>query len=307
MKNAVDTDGLGAAQSTLRHRPRENDAPQPTVVIEAVPDGILARLRTVWRYRGFYGFLVREITGRKARGSVFGFWILIIRPLIPVAMLIFMFSRLSPIDTGNVPYPVFFLSGYLPWRAFQSAMIYLPRTLTWTQSIMRRTYFPRLLVPLAGFGYTFIELAILVVAFAIVVLTSWNAGGSFPLHLGWHTLWLVPSLVAALLFALAVGLVMSIVALFFRDVIFTLRYFIQVVMFLTPVVYPITAVPESYRWVMFTVNPMAQVVMMSQLALTGQGELQLGFVFLSFATILAALCAGVLFFLRAERLLGDQL
>lgn len=302
----VNPDGLlGAAQSIP---PRwEIDPTRPTAIIEAAPDGILARLRAVWRYRGFYGFLVREITGRKARGSVFGYWILIIRPLIPVAMLTFTFSRLSPVNTGEVPYPVFFLSGYIPWRLFQSAMIYLPRTLTWAQSIMRRTYFPRLLVPLAGFGYTFIELAILVVAFALVVVTSWNASGSFPLHLGWHTLWLVPSLTAALLFALAVGLVMSVVALFFRDVLFSMRFFIQVVMFLTPVVYPVTAVPEPYRWVMFTVNPMAQVVVISRLALTGHGELQPGFVLLSFATILAALCAGVIFFLRAERLLGDQL
>jgi lipopolysaccharide transport system permease protein len=186
-------------------------------------------------------------------------------------------------------------------------MVYLPRTLQWTQGIMRKTYFPRLLVPLAGFGNTFIEIGVLAVAFAIVVaMTAWSEG-SFPLNLGWHTLWVIPSLAAALLFALAVGLVVSVVALFFRDVIFSTRFFVQVVMFLTPVVYPATSVPEPYRSLMYVLNPMAQVVMTSRWALTGQGELQLGFVLVSYVTILVALAAGLLFFLRAERLLGDQL
>jgi len=279
---------------------------QPTIVIEARPQTIRARLGALWRYRGFYGLLFKEITTRKSRGTLLGFWWLIIRPLIPAAGLIFVFGNVQPLETG-VPYPIFFLSGYIPWRMFQSAITYLPRTLTWTQGIMRRTYFPRLLVPLAGFGMTFIELAVLLVVLAVVALLPVASGSPFPLHLGWHTLWLLPCLLAALLFALAFGLVFSVVALFFRDVIFSLRFFSQMVMFLTPVIYPVTFVPEGYRWALYALNPMAQVVLVSRWALTGQGALDLPFVFLSFGTILAALAAGLAFFLRAETHLGAQM
>lgn len=279
---------------------------QPTIVIEARPETLRARLAALWRYRGFYGFLFKEITTRKSRGTLLGFWWLIIRPLIPAAGLIFLFGNVQPLETG-VPYAIFFLSGYIPWRVFQSAMLYLPRTLTWMQGIMRRTYFPRLLVPLAGFGMTFIELALLVVVFAIAVTVTTVNSGAFPLHLGWHTLWLLPCLLAALLLALAFGLVFSVVALFFRDVIFSLRFFSQAFMLLTPVIYPVTFVPEAYHWVLYALNPMAQVVLVSRWALTGQGAFDLPFVLLSFGTILAMLAASLAFFLRAETHLGDQM
>jgi lipopolysaccharide transport system permease protein len=279
----------------------------PSLVIEARPETMLARLASLWRYRGFFGFLFNELTLRKARGTLLGIWGLLLRPLIPAVILIYTFGSIRPLDTGTtVPYSVFFLSGYIPWRLFQSSLRYVPRSLTWSQSLMRRTYFPRLLVPLAGFGMTFIETGILIGAFVVVVaMTAWR-GEPFPLHLGWHTIWLLPCLLAALLFSLAFGLVFSVVALFFRDVIFSLRLFSQVAMLATPILYPVSFVPEQYRWALYTLNPMAQIVMVSRWSLTGQGGLDLGFLMISFGTVLVALAASVVFFLRAEAHLGDQ-
>jgi lipopolysaccharide transport system permease protein len=293
--------------TTVPPREAVDGGPQPTIVIEARPDTISARLRSLWRYRGFYGFLFQELTMRKGRGTLLGMWGVMLRPIIPAAGLIFAFGSVRPVDTGGVPYAIFFLSGYIPWQMFQSALRYVPRSLGWSQSLMKRTYFPRLLVPLAGFGMTFIEFSILAVVFAVTVgLTLWR-GEPFPLHLGWHTLWLLPCLIGTLLFALSFGLVFSVVALFFRDVIFSLRFFSQMMMFLTPVIYPVTFVPEAYRWALFAFNPMAQLVTVSRWSLTGQGELDLPFLMLSFATILVALAGSVAFFLRAEVHLGDQM
>ena len=284
-----------------------DDAPPPTIVIEARPDTVAARLRSLWRYRGFYSFLFKELTTRKGRGTLLGMWGVMLRPIIPAAGLIFAFGSVRPVDTGGVPYAIFFLSGYIPWQMFQSALRYVPRSLTWSQSLMKRTYFPRLLVPLAGFGMTFIEFLILAVVFvAAIGMTMWR-GEPFPLRLGWHTLWLVPGLIGTLLFALSFGLVFSVVALFFRDVIFSLRLFAQVMMFLTPVIYPVTFIPEAYRWVVYVMNPMAQLVIVCRYALIGEGDFHLGFLLLSFAMILVALAGSTAFFLRAEVHLGDQM
>ena len=292
---------------TSTHPQAAAGAPQPTIVIEARPDTVSARLRSLWRYRGFYSFLFTELTMRKGRGTLLGIWGIMLRPIIPAVALIFAFGSVRPVDTGGVPYAIFFLSGYIPWQMFQSALRYLPRSLGWSQSLMKRTYFPRLLVPLAGFGMTFIEFLILAVVFAAaVVMTMWR-GAPFPLHLGWHTLWLVPGLIGTLLFALSFGLVFSVVALFFRDVIFSLRFFAQIMMFLTPVIYPVTFIPEAYRWVLYVLNPMAQLVMVCRYALIGEGDFQLPFLLLSFAMILVALAGSVAFFLRAELHLGDQM
>jgi lipopolysaccharide transport system permease protein len=312
--------GLSGLPSEARSAREGSDAPAwpphadaapglaPTVVIEARPETFVARLKALWRFRGFYGFLFKEITTRKARGTMLGLWWLIIRPVISAVAMIVVFASLKPLGTAeDVPYPVFFLSGFIPWRLFQSAVTQLPRSLMWMQGIMRRTYFPRLLVPLAAFGTTLIEFAVLWVVLAVAVGIIVAGGAPFPLDIRWETLWLLPCLLAALAFALAFGLVLSVVALFFREVVFTIRYIAQVFMFLTPVVYPPTFVPESYRWLLFTVNPMAQVVNVSRWALTGRGELDLPFLLLSFGMILVALALALAFFVRAEAQLGDQL
>jgi lipopolysaccharide transport system permease protein len=284
-------------------------AADPTTVIEARPETLAARLRALWRYRGFYGFVFREILMRKARGTLLGFWWLILRPLIPAAGFIVAFTVVAPLETGaGIPYPVFFLSGFVPWRLFQGTLTILPRSLMWTRAIMRRTYFPRLLVPLAAFGPALIELAILCVVFvAVVVALMWSSGAPPPIRVGWETLWLLPCLVGALALALAFGIVLSVVALFFRDVVFSIGYVVQLFMFVTPVLYPVTAVPESYRTALFVLNPMAQIVHVSRWAITGHGEFEPVFVVLAFATITLALMASVAFFLRAEAHLGDQM
>lgn len=291
-----------------RARGAATSGPDPIVVIEARPQALGERMRALWRYRGFYGFLFREILMRKARGTVLGVWWIILRPLIPAAGFIAAFTTVAPVDTGgDVPYAVFFLSGFIPWRFFQGALTILPRSLMWTRAIMKRTYFPRLLVPLAGFGPALIELAILIVIFLVVAAAlSWQSGAGV-LQLSWVTLWIIPCLIGALMLALAFGMVLSVVALFFRDVVFSVGYVTQMFMFVTPVLYPPTIVPAEYRWVLYVLNPMAQMVEVSRWALTGTGEFAPGLVALSFAMILTLFGLAVTFFLRAEAHLGDQM
>ena len=280
---------------------------QPTIIIEARPETLGARLRSLWQYRAFLGFLSKEIVMRRARGTLLGFWWVLLRPLMPVVTLIFTFTSVKPVETpAGVPYSVFFLSGYITWRVFQSALTYLPRTMTWMQSIMRRAYFPRLLVPVAGLAPTLIEFALLCGAFVVVVVSAWWQDGHLPIRVGWQMLALLPALLGALMFALAIGMPTAVVALFFRDVRYAMRSFAGVFMFLTPVVYPVTFIPEQYRWAMYAFNPMAAVVEMSRWALIG-GQLDPVYLALSFLTNIVLFVASVTFFLRAEAYLGDQL
>ena len=281
---------------------------QPTIVIEARPEGVGARLRSLWQYRAFLNFLSKEIVMRRARGTLLGIWWVLFRALAPAVTLIFTFTSVKPVETSaGVPYSVFFLSGYITWRVFQSSLTYLPRVMTWTQGIMRRAYFPRLLVPLAGLAPTLIEFAVLIVAFAVVVIAAWWNDGHVPLTIGWQMLAVIPAVIGALMFALAIGMPTAIIALFFRDVRYAIRSFAGVFMFLTPVVYPVTFIPEQYRWAMYAFNPMAAIVELSRWALTGAGELSPLYITLSFATNIILLVASTAFFLRAEAHLGDQL
>ncbi|HVZ23123.1 MAG TPA: ABC transporter permease, partial [Vicinamibacterales bacterium] len=281
----------------------------PTVVIEARPETFAGTFQAMWRYRSFFGLLFRENLLRRARGTLLGFWWVILRPLMAAAGFIATFVFVAPLNTGTgVPYPVFFLSGFIPWRLFQATVTQLPRAVMRSRGMMSRTYFPRLLVPLAGFGQALIEVGLLCAVFVIVVATQWwTHPGQAPIRLGIQTVWLLPCLLGALAFAVAIGMVFGIVALFFRDVVFSLTYIVQLVMFVTPVLYPATFVPGSYRWLLYSLNPMAQMVTVSRWALTGQGAFEPFFVLLAFVTIAVVFAAAVVFFLRAERYLGDQL
>jgi lipopolysaccharide transport system permease protein len=281
---------------------------QPTIVIEARPESVAARLRSLWQYRAFLGFLSKEIVMRRARGTLLGFWWVLFRALAPVVTLIFTFTSVKPVETSaGVPYSVFFLSGYITWRVFQSSLTYLPRVMTWTQGIMRRAYFPRLLVPLAGLAPTLIEFALLIVAFVVVTSVAWWNDGHLAVRIGWRMLAVVPAIIGAFMFALAIGMPTAIIALFFRDVRYAIRSFAGVFMFLTPVVYPVTFIPEQYRWAMYAFNPMAAIVELSRWALIGSGELNPLYIALSFATNVVLFAASTAFFLRAEAHLGDQL
>ena len=283
-------------------------SPTPTVVIEARPDTLPAVLRALWRYRGFYGLLFKDLLMRRARGTLLGIWWVFLRPLSAAGGYIAAFTVVAPSVTAgsNIPYPVFFLSGFITWRLFAATLQHVPRSLTRSRSIMAKTYFPRLLVPFAGFGLAVIEVGFLLVIFiALAAWTAWN--GPSPVSLRLATLWIIPCLLGSLLFALAFGMVLGIIALFFRDIMYSARYFSQLMMFVTPVLYPPEAVPGSFRWVVFTLNPMAQMVTVSRWALTGQGQFEAGFVALAFVSILVVFGLAVWFFLRAEAQLGDQL
>lgn len=275
-------------------------------IIEARPRTFMARLLGMWQHRTFYPFLFKELMTRKFRNTLLGFWWLIIRPLVPTTIFIVVFTFVRPIESDGLPYPIFFLSGMMTWTVFSSAVTFLPRTLMWMRGLMRRTYFPRLLVPLAALGPPLIEFLVILTLFAGVVVSFTVTDGQFPLELSWNTTWFVACIFMALLFGVSIGMVASVVALFIRDVIFSVPYFAQMLMFLTPVIYPVTFLPEPYRWILY-LNPMATIVEVSRWSLTGQGEFDPRRVVLAFGAVILVFTTSVVFFLRAEPHLNDVL
>jgi lipopolysaccharide transport system permease protein len=276
-------------------------------IIEARPKTVGTRLLALWQFRGFYPFLFKEITMRKFRGTLLGFWWLIIRPLVPTVMAIVTFAFIVPIESHGLPYAVFYFSGFITWNVFHATVNFMPRTMLWMQAIMRRTYFPRLLVPFASLGPPLIETALMLGLFALLLIFFQVTTGTMYLQLSWNLLWFPLCLLLALMLAIAVGMITSVMALFVRDIIFTVAYFAQILMFLTPVLYPVSFIPETYRWILYVLNPMAELVEASRWALTGQGDFSLVFLAISAAMVLSAFALSVAFFLRAERYLADEM
>lgn len=278
-----------------------------TIVIEARSKGLFSAIAAVWQYRAFWPFLFREIAMRKFRATVLGFWWLILRPLIPAAFAILVFTFVVPMESYGLPYAIFYFSGMVAWNMFQGNVTFMARTMLWMQNIMRRTYFPKLLVPMSSSGPPLMELAVVFVMFLMATGYFYYQDGISYIRFGWNLLWFPVAIFLAYLFSMAIGMVCSVIALFAKDIVFSVRYFTQLFMFLTPVLYPVTFIPEQYRWVLYTLNPMAKVVELSRWSLTGVGTFDPVFTAVSAGMILLTLVLCVVFFLRAEDLLADQI
>jgi lipopolysaccharide transport system permease protein len=142
--------------------------------------------------------------------------------------------------------------------------------------------------------------------FILAVAGLWLFTGQTHLVWGWSMLWFPVSAALALLLAVAVGMVLSVVAVLLRDVVFTVPYFVQVMMLLTPVIYPVAFVPEAYRWILYAINPMASLVDVGRWALIGVGHPSMLWLAVSAVEIIAISCACVVMFLRADSLLADH-
>jgi lipopolysaccharide transport system permease protein len=279
----------------------------PVTVIEARPKTLAARLYALWQYRSFHSLLVKEITLKQVRGTLLGVWWLIIRPLIPALVAVVTFTFILPVQTHGLPYVIFLLSGYMTWQLFQATLVFVPRTLQWMRGLMRRTYFPKLLVPMASIGPPLVEFVILLTLFAVALIYIYVSSGTLHLRVGWEMLWFPVCLFLAMTLGVAIGMTLSVIVLFIRDVIFTVRYVAQLMIFVTPVLYPASLLSEPWRSLIYILNPMAQFVEVSRWSLTGYGDFQPLFLALSIAINLVIIALSVAFFMRAETYLADEI
>jgi len=275
------------------------------IVIEARPTSIVGRFRDAWKYRRYYPILLKEITMRKFRNTVLGFWWLIIRPLIPVVIAIVTFTYFIEMDTGDLPYGIFFMAGFIVWNVVESTLQFMARTMMWTRNIMKKMYLPKLLIPFASIGPPAIELGIVIIAFFVLLGYYYYTVDIF--YLQWDIgLLLFPVCVfLAAALSIAIGSVIAMVALVMRDIIYSVRYVMQLIMFITPVIYPLSAVPEDVQWVFIALNPMTGVIETSRWALTGFESFDPILLLISVIqiTLICLLC--LTFFSRADSYLSD--
>jgi lipopolysaccharide transport system permease protein len=193
----------------------------------------------------------REVKGRYSQ-SLFGAGWAIAQPLAMMAVFTLVFSRLGQMPSGGAPYPLFAFAALVPWFFFSNSVNSGTMSLVTYRNIVTKTYFPREIVPIAQVGSRLVDLSAAAGLFAILLLyynvqfTAWSA--------------LTPVFVALLvLFTLGTTLATSAINVFYRDVSPVVQIGLQLWLYLTPVAYPLSAVPEKYR-PLFLLNPLAGVV-----------------------------------------------
>lgn len=254
----------------------------------------------LWRYHELLYYLVwREIKARYKQTFLGGFWA-VFRPFVMMVVFAAIFGGLAGIDSGtDVPYPLFLYAGLLPWTYFQSVLTSGSASLLNNSSLITKAYFPRLYAPLAAVTAPLVDFVLaLTVLFG---LFAWF--GHVP---SWQIVFLPLFLLLALMAAFGIALWLSGIAVRYRDVGFVLPFVGQIWMFLTPVIYPSSLVPERFRWLL-SINPMTAVVDGSRWSLLGKPAPSVTAVVASAVFVAAAVLLGLLFFRRTERTIADMI
>ncbi len=280
--------------STAQSRSTDN-----TRVIEATRGWSSLSLRDLWEYRELLYFMVwREVQGRYRQTALGMSWLLL-RPVVNMVVLSIVFGGLIKVPSDGLPYPLFSLAALLPWGYFSNAVSRAAGSLVENMHVISKVYFPRMVVPLAGAASGLVDFAASFLVFLGMMLI-------YRTPLRWEMLWLLPLVLVAFAFALAVGLWLATLSVKYRDVSFAINFLLQVLMYASPVIYPVSLVPERLRFV-YQLNPMTGVIQGFRWALLGSGEAPGMTFLLSVGIILLALAGGAFVFRRTERTVVDIL
>lgn len=270
---------------------------QPTVVIEPKTGFFHFDLRSVWQYRELLYFLVwRDVKVRYKQTAIGVGWAAL-QPLVSMAIFTAIFGTFARIPSDGLPYPLFAFCGILPWNYFSGALQRCITSVVGDAQLVKKVYFPRLILPIAGSLSGIIDFAISFVL--LLAMMIW-----YGISLTGLALFAPALLVLALLTSLAVGLWFAALNVRYRDVGHAIPFLIQIWMFASPVVYPVSMIPEKYR-LLYGLNPMVGVIEGFRWALLGNGSLDFGVMAVSAVVMLAALAGGLVFFKRLERTFAD--
>lgn len=276
---------------------QQSSQPLPLTVIEPEKGWVSLRLDELWEYRELLLFLAWRDISVRYKQTVLGAAWAIIQPFSTMIVFSLFFGRLAQIPSDGVPYPVFSYAALLPWQYFATAMTISSNSLVGSSNLLSKVYFPRLVIPLASVLPPAIDFAI---AFLVLVGMMFYYG----ITLIWNLLWLPAFLLLALVTALGVGLWLSAMNVQYRDIRYALPFLVQFWMFISPVVYPSSMVPEPWR-ALYRINPMAGVIEGFRWALLGTDS-SLGLeTAVSALVALILLISGIFYFRRMERTFAD--
>jgi lipopolysaccharide transport system permease protein len=263
-----DASGLEAVVEPPSEAPgRSADNPyglpeEPLVVLRPKRGWAALNLRELWAHRELLFFLAwRDVKVRYKQTALGAAWA-VIQPLFTMLVFTLFFGQLAGIASDGIPYPLFAYVGLLPWTFFANAVTNSSQSLVGSANLIGKVYFPRMIIPMAAVAAGLVDLAVASTLLAAMLLY-------YGVPLTWGVLMLLPLLVLTVLFALAVGMWASALNVTYRDIRYALPFVVQLWMFVSPVIYPPTLVPEPWRWLL-ALNPLTGIIDGCRSALFGR-------------------------------------
>jgi lipopolysaccharide transport system permease protein len=255
-------------------------------------------LKELWLYRELaFIFAWRDIKVRYKQTALGIIWA-ILQPVLTVAIFSFFFGRLAKIPSDGIPYPIFAFVGIVFWNYFSISLTGASNTIIENENIIKKVYFPRLILPISSTLTPLIDLGISLVVLIIFMLYY----GMFPMLTG--ILMLPVLFVVSFLASSGLGLFLASINLKYRDVRYALPFFIQILMYVTPVIYPTSLVEEKYRWII-ALNPMTGVIETARSSFLGVTPINFQLLSISVIVSISLFLFGVFKFKKTERFFAD--
>lgn len=261
------------------------------------------KLKELWAYRDLVGLFVRRDFVAYYKQTILGpIWFLI-QPIFTTIMFVIVFRNIAQIPTAGIPATLFYLSGIVNWSYFADCLNKTSTTFTNNASVFGKVYFPRLVVPVSIVLSGLIAYGIQFLLF-IVLLVYNIAQGQVHLHPD-GILLLFPLLIAQIaLLGLGMGIIVSSLTTKYKDLSFAVTFGVQLAMYATPIVYPMSRVPEKWKW-LFYLNPMASVIESFRNMIFGGNPINWSQYAIGWAITIFVLFLGVMLFNRIEKSFMD--
>lgn len=254
--------------------------------------------KELWKYRElFYIFTWRDIKVRYKQ-TVIGIAWAILQPFLLMVVFSVFFGKLAKIPSDNIPYPIFVFSGLLFWNYFSIALTNTSNTLIENENMIKKIYFPRLILPLSPSITPIVDFLIAFVVFGGMLIYYHFT----PTLIG---IILLPILmIISFLSAAGLGTFLAAINVRYRDIRYALPFFIQLLIFLTPVIYPATLIGEKYRWIL-ALNPMTGVIEAARAGMLGAKPIDFNLLAISGITSVILFLLGVFYFRKTEKSFAD--
>ncbi len=273
-----------------------------TTVIKPKSSLLQLNLSDLWKYKDLIRMFIHRDFVTFYKQTILGPLWFIIQPLFTSGMFTLIFGRVANISTDEIPHMLFYMSGVINWSYFSDSLTKTSSSFTANAGIFGKVYFPRLTVPVANIITNMLRYVIQYVIFLVFYFVFWLKGS--PVTPNWMIA-LTPLLLIYMAFlSLGYGLWISAVTTKYRDLNFALPFVVQLWMYATPIVYPLSLIPDKFKLVM-ALNPMVPVIEIFRKGYLGAGTINLLHTGLSVALTFIILLTGIIIFNKTEKTFMD--
>jgi len=259
-------------------------------------------LKDVWRYRDLlFMFVKRDFVSIYKQTILGPLWFLI-QPILTTAMFIVVFKNVAKIPTDGIPPALFYLSGLTIWNYFSTCITKTSTTFVSNASIFGKVYFPRLIMPLSNVVSNLIAFAIQLAL--LITFMVWYAFHGYVFHFSKYLL-LIPVIIILLAaMGLGIGIIISSLTTKYRDLSFLITFGIQLLMYATPVIYPLSYLSDKYK-TFILLNPITPLIEIFRLAILGTGTFNIWYLLYSIVFAILSLIFGIMIFNQVEKSFMD--